>query len=78
MRYEDSSFVRYGDDPWTDAKDAGFEEYYDLNAEPHQVRNKAFYGTVSPRTLDKARERLSNLRGCRSEGCRLAEGFPAP
>ena len=69
-------YLRYQDDPWTSRVDVGFKEYYDLGADPHQVRNLAYYHEVPRRTLDRLQDRLVKLRGCRADGCRAAENGP--
>jgi hypothetical protein len=53
--------------------DAGFREFYDLNTDPYELRNLAYYGEVSQATLDRLEGRLLRLRGCKAEGCRAAE-----
>lgn len=77
VRRPNSIYVRYADNPWTTKRD-GFQEYYDLAKDPYELRNSVFYDTVTSRKLDKEKKLLTNLRTCRAEGCRVAEGFPAP
>ena len=48
----------------------GFKEYYDLNADPNELRNLVYYGTVPPTDL---RTRLQALKGCAGATCRTAE-----
>lgn len=71
-------YIRYGDDPWTSVNDAGFEEVYDLEADPYQLRNLAYYNEVPQATLDRLRARLLDLQGCTADGCRAAEDNEAP
>jgi arylsulfatase A-like enzyme len=78
VREEDSIYVRYGDDPWTAAKDAGFKEFYALSSDPNELRNLAFYREVPQATLDRLQGRLLRLRGCTTSGCRAAENEPIP
>jgi arylsulfatase A-like enzyme len=78
VREERRVYIRYGDDPWTAASDAGFVEYYDLGADPYQQRNLAHYRQVPQATLDRLRGRLLELRGCRASGCRTAEDAAVP
>jgi N-acetylglucosamine-6-sulfatase len=73
VREENLVYIRYGDDPWTTVNDAGFEEVYDLKADPYQLRNLAYYNEVPQATLDRLRSRLANLRGCVAVACRTAE-----
>ena len=73
VREEDLLYVHYQDDPWTAVNDAGFREFYDLNTDPYELRNLAYYGEVSQATLDRLEGRLLRLRGCKAEGCRAAE-----
>jgi hypothetical protein len=74
VREENLVYIRYGDDPWTAVNDAGFEEFYDLSADPYQERNLVYYKGVSQATLDRLRSRLLSLRGCQGDACRAAEG----
>jgi N-acetylglucosamine-6-sulfatase len=78
VREENLIYVRYGDDPWTAVQDAGFKEFYDLSADPHQLRNLAHYREVPQATLDRLQSRLVSLRGCVAGGCRRAENEPIP
>jgi N-acetylglucosamine-6-sulfatase len=58
-------YIEYGD---------GFKEYYDLNADPNELRNLVYYGAVPPTDL---RTRLQALKGCAGNTgntCRTAEG----
>jgi N-acetylglucosamine-6-sulfatase len=73
VREENLVYIRYGDDPWTSVNDAGFEEFYDLNTDPYQQRNLAYYHDVPQATLDRLRGRLDRLRGCTATACRAAE-----
>jgi N-acetylglucosamine-6-sulfatase len=57
-------YIEYGD---------GFKEYYDLNADPYELRNLVYYGEVPPTDL---RTRLQALRGCAGATCRTAEDGP--
>ena len=57
-------YIEYGD---------GFKEYYDLNADPYELRNLVYYGAVPPTDL---RTRLQALRGCAGATCRTAEDGP--
>jgi len=54
-------YIEYGD---------GFKEYYDLNADPYELRNLVYYGAVPPTDL---RTRLQALKGCAGDTCRTAE-----
>ena len=63
----------YRDDPWTTKSDPGFEEFYDVGADPYQLPNLAYYGEVSQVTLDRLQDRLLRMRGCRAHSCRAAE-----
>ena len=76
VRTQASSYVRYRDDPWTALSDPGFKEYYDLGADPHQLRNLAYYREVPQSTLDGLQQRLVGLRGCKADACRAAENGP--
>ena len=49
VREDTRIYLRYRDDPWTTKSDPGFEEFYDVGADPSQVRNLAYYGEVSRR-----------------------------
>jgi len=73
VREENSVYIRYGDDPWTAANDAGFTEYYDLNSDPYQTRNLVHHKEVPQAILDRMQGRLLKLRGCASATCRSAE-----
>src|SRR5215203_6158335 len=55
-------YIEYGD---------GFKEYYDLKADPNELRNLVYYGEVSPAALAS---RLQALKGCSGDTCRAAEG----
>ena len=66
-------YLRYRDDPWTAKSDPGFKEFYDLGADPYELRNLAYYREVSQATLDRLQDRLVRLRDCRADGCRAAE-----
>src|SRR5215203_3555871 len=55
-------YIEYGD---------GFKEYYDLKADPNELRNLVYYGEVSPAALAT---RLQALKGCVGDACRAAEG----
>jgi N-acetylglucosamine-6-sulfatase len=55
-------YIEYGD---------GFKEYYDLKADPNELRNLVYYGEVSPAALAS---RLQALKGCSGDACRAAEG----
>ena len=55
-------YIEYGD---------GFKEYYDLKADPNELRNLVYYGEVSPAALAS---RLQALKGCSGDACRTAEG----
>jgi N-acetylglucosamine-6-sulfatase len=57
-------YIEYGD---------GFKEYYDLNADPYELRNLVYYGAVPPTDL---RTRLQALKGCAGATCRTAEDGP--
>jgi N-acetylglucosamine-6-sulfatase len=57
-------YIEYGD---------GFKEYYDLNADPNELRNLVYYGEVPPTDL---RTRLQALKGCAGDTCRTAEDGP--
>jgi arylsulfatase A-like enzyme len=57
-------YIEYGD---------GFKEYYDLNADPYELRNLVYYGEVPPTEL---RTRLQALKGCAGATCRMAEDGP--
>lgn len=74
VREENLVYIRYGDDPWTAVNDEGFEEFYDLSADPYQQRNLAYYKEVPQATLERLRGRLLDLRGCQADACRVAEG----
>ena len=76
VRKQSRVYVRYRDDPWTSGFDPGFKEFYDLGADPHQLRNLAHYQEVPQPTLDRLRGRLVELRGCKADGCRAAENGP--
>ena len=54
-------YIEYGD---------GFKEYYDLNADPYELRNLVYYGEVPQTDL---RTRLQALKGCAGNTCRTAE-----
>jgi N-acetylglucosamine-6-sulfatase len=54
-------YIEYGD---------GFKEYYDLNADPYELRNLVYYGAVPPTDLQT---RLQALKGCAGNTCRTAE-----
>ena len=47
----------------------GFKEYYDLTADPNELRN-AYEATTPPRVLVS---RLEALKNCSGEACRKAE-----
>lgn len=65
IRTSDSrKYIEYGD---------GFKEYYDLNADPYELRNLVYYGEVPPTDL---RTRLQALKGCAGDACRTAENGP--
>jgi hypothetical protein len=55
-------YIEYGD---------GFKEYYDLKADPNELRNLVYYGEVPPGDLAT---RLQALKGCVGDACRAAEG----
>jgi N-acetylglucosamine-6-sulfatase len=76
VREENLLYVHYHDDPWTAVNDAGFREFYDLNTDPHELRNLAYYGEIPQATLDRLEGRLFRLRGCKEEECRAAEDEP--
>jgi hypothetical protein len=76
VREENLVYIRYGDDPWTSVNDPGFKEFYDLSADPHQLRNLAHYREIPQATLDRLQSRLGSLRGCVAGGCRTAEDKP--
>ena len=57
-------YIEYGD---------GFKEYYDLNADPYELRNLVYYGEVPPTDLPT---RLQALKGCAGDTCRTAENGP--
>jgi N-acetylglucosamine-6-sulfatase len=76
VREENLLYVHYHDDPWTAVNDAGFREFYDLNTDPYELRNLAYYGEVPQATLDRLEGRLLRLGGCKAEGCRAAEDEP--
>jgi N-acetylglucosamine-6-sulfatase len=76
VRTEDRAYIRYRDDPWTARFDPGFKEFYDLGADPHQLRNLAHYHEVPQETLDRLQVTLIKLRGCTADGCRAAENGP--
>jgi N-acetylglucosamine-6-sulfatase len=57
-------YIEYGD---------GFKEYYDLNADPYELRNLVYYGEAPPTGL---RTRLQALKGCAGDTCRTAENGP--
>jgi hypothetical protein len=67
------NYLRYRDDPRATKSDPGFEEFYDVGADPYQVPNLAYYGEVSQVTLDRLQDRLLRMRGCRAYSCRVAE-----
>jgi Ca2+-binding RTX toxin-like protein len=73
VREQNLVYIRYGDDPWTEEEDSGFVEFYDLSADPHQLRNLAYYHEVPQATLDRMQSRLLSLRGCSGPDCRTAE-----
>ena len=73
VREQSRVYIRHRDDPWTAKSDPGFKEFYDLSADPNQLRNLAYYREVSRTTLDRLQDRLVRLRGCRADGCRAAE-----
>jgi N-acetylglucosamine-6-sulfatase len=73
VREENLIYIRHGDDPWTSVNDAGFIEFYDLSADPYELRNLAYYGEVPQATLDRLEGRLLRLRSCQAEECRAAE-----
>jgi N-acetylglucosamine-6-sulfatase len=73
VREQARIYLRYRDDPWTTKSDPGFKEFYDLGADPYQLRNLAYYREVSQATLDRLQDRLVRLRDCRADGCRAAE-----
>ena len=76
VREQTRVYLRYRDDPWTAKTDSGFKEFYDLGADPHQLRNLAHYHEVPQTTLDRLQDRLVRLRGCKADGCRAAENGP--
>jgi N-acetylglucosamine-6-sulfatase len=76
VREQTRVYVRYRDDPWTSRFDPGFKEFYDLVADPHQLRNLTHYHEVPQVTLDRLQGRLVKLRGCMGDGCRAAENRP--
>lgn len=73
IRTEKSLYVRYRDDPWTQRRDGGFEEYYDLATDPYQLRNLAHYDEVPERILRGMEGRLKALRDCSGDACSAAE-----
>jgi N-acetylglucosamine-6-sulfatase len=73
VREQTRIYLRYRDDPWTAKSDPGFKEFYDLGADPYQLRNLAYYREVPQATLDRLQDRLVRLRGCKADGCRAAE-----
>jgi arylsulfatase A-like enzyme len=73
VRKQSRSYVRYRDDPWTTQSDPGFREFYDLGADPYELRNLAYYGEVPRATLDRLQERLVSLRWCKAVACSAAE-----
>ena len=78
VREENLLYVNYKDDPWTAVNDAGFREFYDLNTDPYELRNLAYYREVPQATLDRLEGRLLRLRGCKAEVCRAAEDESTP
>jgi hypothetical protein len=62
--YDGRKYIEYGN---------GLKEYYDLNADPYQLRNLVYYGEVPPTDL---RTRLQALKGCVGDTCRTAEDGP--
>jgi arylsulfatase A-like enzyme len=76
VREQSRVYIRYRDDPWTARSDPGFKEFYDLGADPHQLRNLVYYHEISRAKLDSLQDRLVRLRGCKAEGCRAAENGP--
>jgi hypothetical protein len=76
VREQTRVYIRYRDDPWTSRSDPGFKEFYDLVADPHQLRNLAHYPEVPQVTLDRLQGRLVKLRGCMDDGCMAAENQP--
>ena len=73
VRQQNRDYIRYRDDPWTAKSDPGFKEFYDLGADPYELRNLAYYREVSQATLDRLQDRLVKLRDCKADGCRAAE-----
>jgi N-acetylglucosamine-6-sulfatase len=73
VREQTRVYIRYRDDPWTTKSDPGFNEFYDLSANPNQLRNLAHYREVSRAALDRVQNRLVKLRGCKADSCRAAE-----
>jgi len=47
-------------------------EYYDLNSDPHQLRNR--FESLSPGYEATLRAKLDRLRNCAGRSCRVAEG----
>jgi N-acetylglucosamine-6-sulfatase len=76
VRTQGRVYLRYRNDPWTTRVDPGFKEFYDLGADPHQLRNLAYYQEAPQATLDRLQERLVRLRGCKADECRAAENGP--
>lgn len=48
VKEETRIYLRYRDDPWTTKPDPGFEEFYDVGADPYQACNLAYYGEGFP------------------------------
>jgi N-acetylglucosamine-6-sulfatase len=58
---DDRKYIEYGD---------GFKEYYDLKADPYELKNS--YNANSPPA--ELATRLQALKGCAGDACRAAEG----
>jgi arylsulfatase A-like enzyme len=63
LRTEDYLYVEYK---------TGEHELYDLNKDPHELRN--VYETAPSELKERLKTRLDELRECSSEECRVAEG----
>lgn len=68
LRGEDFTYVRYDE--------TGEREFYDLNADPHQLENR--YPSLTDEEKARLEERLNKLDGCKGSGCVAPENAPPP
>jgi N-acetylglucosamine-6-sulfatase len=73
VREENSIYVLYSDDPWTKVNDSGYEEFYNLSTDPHELRNLAHYDEIARATLDRLSGRVTRLSTCKGSACQTAE-----